>query len=214
MTLTNDAKWLPWCLIRETSLGSRPWTVNLATMISFLPRLVCLVAACVGLLSGLLAEDSKAVHAVTSQRIRDNSQVLQKMTTESANRRLLIAGKTSQERLEAANEQARALGVPLQRIELSAVAGKYLGETEKNLEKVLAKAEAAGALLFFDEADALFGKRTELRDSNDRYANQEVAYVLQKLEASKANVVIGTTRETKTIDPTILARWKVIPPKP
>ena len=69
------------------------------------------------------------------------------------------------------------------RIDLSRVVSKYIGETEKNLAAVFAEAEQSGAMFLFDEADALFGKRSDVRDSHDRYANVEVSYLLQRLEA-------------------------------
>ena len=71
---------------------------------------------------------------------------------------------------------------------LSGVVSKYIGETEKNLERIFAAAEDANAILFFDEADALFGKRTQVRDAHDRYANQEVSFLLQRIEDRKSVV--------------------------
>jgi SpoVK/Ycf46/Vps4 family AAA+-type ATPase len=77
---------------------------------------------------------------------------------------------------------AREPDLDIYRIDLSAVVSKYIGETEKNLEQVFAAAQAGNAILFFDEADALFGKRSQAKDVHDRYANIEVAYLLQRLE--------------------------------
>ena len=82
----------------------------------------------------------------------------------------------------AAEVIANSLGLDLYRIDLARVVSKYIGETEKNLERVFAAAEGANAILFFDEADALFGKRSEVKDAHDRYANIEVAYLLQRME--------------------------------
>ena len=78
---------------------------------------------------------------------------------------------------------ARDLGLDLFRIDLATVVSKYIGETEKNLDRIFGAAEGSNAILFFDEADALFGKRSEVRDAHDRYANIEVAYLLQRMEA-------------------------------
>ncbi|WP_197510495.1 AAA family ATPase [Tessaracoccus coleopterorum] len=78
---------------------------------------------------------------------------------------------------------ARDLDLLLYRIDLSAVVDKYIGETEKNLRRLFDAAEGGGAILFFDEADALFGRRSEVRDSHDRYANIEINYLLQRLES-------------------------------
>lgn len=78
---------------------------------------------------------------------------------------------------------AQALALPLWRVDTAAVTSKYIGETEKNLAQVLARAEAEGVALLFDEADALFGKRTDVRDANDRHANQQTNYLLQRIES-------------------------------
>jgi SpoVK/Ycf46/Vps4 family AAA+-type ATPase len=91
----------------------------------------------------------------------------------------------------AAEALAKELGLALLRIDLAQVAGQYIGETEKNLSCLLAGANAATTVLFFDEADALFGKRTGVRDAHDRYANQEVSYLLQRIEAWPGVVAIG-----------------------
>jgi SpoVK/Ycf46/Vps4 family AAA+-type ATPase len=78
------------------------------------------------------------------------------------------------------------------RVDLSMVVSKYIGETEKNLEKVFAKAEHKNWILFFDEADALFGKRTSISDAHDKYANQEIAYLLQRLEDYNGLVILSS----------------------
>ena len=78
------------------------------------------------------------------------------------------------------------------RIELSAVVSKYIGETEKNLARIFAEAETSNAVLFFDEADALFGKRGEVKDAQDRYANMEVSYLLQKMEEYPGITILAT----------------------
>ena len=94
----------------------------------------------------------------------------------------LFAGPSGVGKTMAAEVLARELGIDLYKIDLSGVVSKYIGETEKNLERLFAAAENANAILFFDEADALFGKRSEVRDSHDRYANIEISYLLQKME--------------------------------
>ena len=85
---------------------------------------------------------------------------------------------------------------PMLKIDLSMVVSKYIGETEKNLSKVFQLAEDKDWILFFDEADALFGKRTGLKDAHDRYANQEVAYLLQRVEDYRGLVVLSTNLKT------------------
>ena len=96
----------------------------------------------------------------------------------------------------AAEVLAHALELALYRIDLSAVVSKYIGETEKNLRKVFDGAEDAGAILLFDEADALFGKRSEVKDSHDRYANIEVSYLLQRMEAYHGLAILTTNNRS------------------
>ena len=95
----------------------------------------------------------------------------------------LFAGESGTGKTMAAEVIAHELRLDLYRIDLSAVVSKYIGETEKNLRRLFDAAEDGGAILFFDEADALFGKRSEVKDSHDRYANIEVNYLLQRMEA-------------------------------
>ncbi|MBS0465827.1 MAG: ATP-binding protein, partial [Proteobacteria bacterium] len=90
-----------------------------------------------------------------------------------------------------------------------AVVSKYIGETEKNLRRVFDAAEAAGALLLFDEADALFGKRTEVKDSHDRYANIEVSYLLQRME-SYSGLAILTSNHKAALDPAFQRRLRFV----
>jgi SpoVK/Ycf46/Vps4 family AAA+-type ATPase len=92
----------------------------------------------------------------------------------------------------AARVLAAAIGADLLRVDLSQVVNKYIGETEKNLDRVFDEAEATGAVLFFDEADSLFGKRTEVKDAHDRYANLETAFLLQRLEAHHGVCVLAS----------------------
>ncbi|MEZ4363240.1 MAG: ATP-binding protein [Kofleriaceae bacterium] len=110
---------------------------------------------------------------------------------------------------------AKELGLELFRIDLSKVVSKWVGETEKNLGKVFEHARVSGAALLFDEADALFAKRTEVKSSNDRYANLEVNYLLQRLE-SFDGVALLTTNHLTSIDPAFLrrVRFRVEFPEP
>ncbi|HZN78466.1 MAG TPA: AAA family ATPase, partial [Mycobacterium sp.] len=87
---------------------------------------------------------------------------------------------------------ATSLGLDLYKIDLSSVVSKYIGETEKNLARIFDEARTSNAILFFDEADALFGKRTQVRDAHDRYANVEVSYLLQKMEEYEGVVILAT----------------------
>jgi hypothetical protein len=104
----------------------------------------------------------------------------------------LFAGESGTGKTMAAEVLARELQLDLYRIDLSAVVSKYIGETEKNLRRIFDAAEDSGAILLFDEADALFGKRSEVKDSHDRYANIEVSYLLQRMEAYRGLAVLTT----------------------
>jgi hypothetical protein len=104
----------------------------------------------------------------------------------------LFAGESGTGKTMAAQVLARDLGLELFRIDLATVVSKYIGETEKNLDRIFVAAEGSNAILFFDEADALFGRRSEVSDSHDRYANIEVAYLLQKMEAYSGAVILAT----------------------
>jgi hypothetical protein len=105
----------------------------------------------------------------------------------------------------AAEVIANDLELDLYRVDLSAVVSKYIGETEKNLRRVFDAADHGAAVLLFDEADALFGKRTEVKDSHDRYANVEVSYLLQRMEAYRGLAIL-TTNMTEAIDTAFLRR--------
>ena len=123
--------------------------------------------------------------------------------------RVLFTGKNRAGGLVAAEILASALRINLYDIDLSAVANKYIGETEKNLKRVFDAAEQGGAALLFDEADALFGKRTGVKDSHDRYANIEVNYLLQRIEHYQGLVIL-TTNSRGRLDAAFLRRFHFI----
>jgi ATPase family protein associated with various cellular activities (AAA)/winged helix domain-containing protein len=104
----------------------------------------------------------------------------------------LFCGESGTGKTLAAEVLANELALDLYRIDLSSVVSKYIGETEKNLRRVFDAAEDSGAILLFDEADALFGKRSEVKDSHDRYANIEISYLLQRMEAYRGLAVLTT----------------------
>jgi SpoVK/Ycf46/Vps4 family AAA+-type ATPase len=112
---------------------------------------------------------------------------------------VLFMGSSGTGKTMAAQVVAGDLGLDLFKIDLSSVVSKYIGETEKNLNSIFREARTSNAILFFDEADALFGKRSEIKDAHDRYANIEVAYLLQKMEESEGIVILATNL-TKNID--------------
>jgi SpoVK/Ycf46/Vps4 family AAA+-type ATPase len=105
---------------------------------------------------------------------------------------ILFAGPPGTGKTMAAEIMAHELALDLYKIDLSTVVSKFIGETEKNLSKIFAEAESSNAILFFDEADALFGKRSEVRDSHDRYANIEIGYLLQRMEEYEGVVILAT----------------------
>jgi SpoVK/Ycf46/Vps4 family AAA+-type ATPase len=121
----------------------------------------------------------------------------------------MFAGPPGTGKTLSASLIAQALGLELFRIDLAGVVSKYIGETEKNLDRVFRAAYRSNAVLFFDEADALFGKRTEVKDAHDRYANVETSYLLQKLEAFEGLAVLATNLK-KNIDPAFMRRIEVL----
>jgi len=121
----------------------------------------------------------------------------------------LFAGESGTGKTLAAEVLAGELGLDLYRIDLAATVSKYIGETEKNLRRLFAAAEASGAVLLFDEADALFGKRGEVKDGHDRYANLEVAYLLQRME-SYHGLAILTTNLRSNVDRAFLRRLRFV----
>jgi SpoVK/Ycf46/Vps4 family AAA+-type ATPase len=118
---------------------------------------------------------------------------------------VLFAGPSGTGKTMAAEIIANELGLDLYKIDLSGIVSKYIGETEKNLDRIFRAAENANAILFFDEADALFGKRSEVRDSHDRYANLEISYLLQKMEAY-AGIAILATNLRQNLDDAFVRR--------
>jgi hypothetical protein len=121
----------------------------------------------------------------------------------------LFAGASGTGKTMAAEVLANDLQLDLYRIDLSQVVSKYIGETEKNLRRVFDAAEEGGAVLLFDEADALFGKRSEVKDSHDRYANIEVSYLLQRMEAYRGLAIL-TTNLKGSLDTAFLRRLRFI----
>jgi hypothetical protein len=121
----------------------------------------------------------------------------------------LFFGPSGTGKTLAAEVLANELRLDLYRIDLSSVVSKYIGETEANLRRVFDAAEESGAILLFDEADALFGKRSEVKDSHDRYANIEVSYLLQRMEAYRGLAIL-TTNMKSALDPAFLRRIRFI----
>jgi SpoVK/Ycf46/Vps4 family AAA+-type ATPase len=118
---------------------------------------------------------------------------------------VLFAGESGTGKTMGAQVLGAELGLELFRVDLATVVSKYIGETEKNLERIFSAADGSNAILFFDEADALFGKRSEVSDSHDRYANIEVAYLLQRMEQYPGAVILATNYK-RNIDDAFIRR--------
>jgi SpoVK/Ycf46/Vps4 family AAA+-type ATPase len=117
----------------------------------------------------------------------------------------LFAGPSGTGKTMGAEVVALDLGLDLYKIDLSTVMSKYVGETEKNLERIFRAARNSNAILFFDEADALFGKRSEVRDAHDRYANVEISYLLQRMEEYDGLVIL-TSNLSQNMDEAFVRR--------
>jgi hypothetical protein len=122
---------------------------------------------------------------------------------------VLFAGPPGTGKTMAAEKMAIKLNLPMYRIDLSQVVNKYIGETEKNLKRIFDAADVSDMILFFDEADSLFGRRTEVSDARDRYANLEISYLLERMERFKGLAILATNRK-KDLDEAFLRRLRYI----
>jgi len=121
----------------------------------------------------------------------------------------LFSGPSGTGKTMAGEVLANELDLDLYHVDLSQVVSKYIGETEKNLQRVFDGAERGGAILLFDEADALFGKRSDVKDSHDRYANVEISYLLQRMEAYRGLAILTTNMKT-ALDPAFMRRLRFV----
>ena len=141
---------------------------------------------------------------------RAQRAALDSLVTEVGTRRdgtVLLAGAAGEQASRAAETLAASLGVPVERIDLAALVSKYIGETEKMLEQLLASAAASSAVVLFDEADALFGSRTGVKDAHDRYANLETNDLLARIDSYPGLVLLATNLKTN-IDPAFTRRLR------
>jgi SpoVK/Ycf46/Vps4 family AAA+-type ATPase len=121
----------------------------------------------------------------------------------------LLVGAEGTGKTLAAEVIANELGSHLYRVDLSKIVSKYIGETEKNIDRVFDAAEKSAAVLYFDEADALFGKRSDVKDAHDRYANLEVSYLLKRMRAHNGVVLLATNLK-QDIDAAFLRRLRFV----
>lgn len=161
----------------------------------------------------LPAEETNMLHQIADQVVQRNKVYEVWGFAHKMNRGLginaLFAGASGTGKTMAAEVVANALRLNLYRIDLSAVVSKYIGETEKNLRRLFDAAEDGGAILFFDEADALFGKRSEVKDSHDRYANIEINYLLQRIESYRGLAILATNMKS-ALDVAFMRRLRFI----
>lgn len=132
-----------------------------------------------------------------------------KLASDSSGNIAVFSGSSGTGKTMAAEVIARELRTSLYRVNLNHVVSKYIGETEKNLSRVFEEAQKKAAVLLFDEADALFGKRSEVKDSHDRYANIEINYLLAKMDAYHGLVILSSNHKI-AIDPTVMCRVKYL----
>ena len=162
----------------------------------------------------VLPERQRRLLGQIALHVRQRSQVYEGWCFASKGARglgisALFAGPSGTGKTMAGEVLANELRLDLYRIDLSQVVSKYIGETEKNLRSVFDAADDGAAILLFDEADALFGKRSEVKDSHDRYANIEVSYLLQRMEAYRGLAILTTNRK-EALDPAFLRRIRFV----
>ena len=158
-------------------------------------------------------KEKQILYTITAQ-VRQRTKVYEQWGFSSQGQRglgisAMFAGSSGTGKTLAAEVLANELHLELYRVDLSSVVSKYIGETEKNLRRIFDAAEIGGAILLFDEADALFGKRSEVKDSHDRHANMEVAYLLQRME-SYSGLAILTTNLKNSLDQAFLRRLRFV----
>jgi hypothetical protein len=162
----------------------------------------------------VLPDHEKQILQSIAAQVRQRSQVYEHWGFRQKSDRglgisALFAGVSGTGKTMSAEVLAQELHLDLYRIDLSSVVSKYIGETEKNLQRIFDAAECGAVILLFDEADALFGKRSDVKDSHDRYANMEVSYLLQRMEAYQGLAVL-TTNLKDSLDTAFLRRLRFV----
>lgn len=172
------------------------------------------------LLSTRLSWEDMLLPADTKKALQELSLQVQllKTTTAAAEKtsrrikrghKVLFHGPPGTGKTIAATLLGKDNGLPVYRVDLTGIVSKYIGETEKNLERLFTKATQKNGILFFDEADALFGKRTNVRDAHDRYANIDTAWLMQRIEAYKG-LLIFATNSKDNIDDAFIRRLQAV----
>ncbi|NTX16018.1 ATP-binding protein [Myxococcus sp. CA056] len=198
----------------EASLGAALWAACRVQSRPRLEELAQRLEPMAGWGDLVMPADKKAILREICASVRQRTRVYETWGFAARGMRglgisALFSGASGTGKTMAAEVLALELGLDVYRIDLSQVVSKYIGETEKNLRRVFDAAQEGGAILLFDEADALFGKRTEVRDSHDRYANIEVSYLLQQMEAY-SGLAILTTNMKDALDTAFLRRLRFV----
>jgi AAA+ superfamily predicted ATPase len=195
-------------------LAPRLWTACLSYARPRLEELAQPIRTQVGWDDLVLPDKEKQILRAIAAQVRQRVKVYEQWGFANKGQRglgisVLFAGASGTGKTLAAEVLANELHLDLYRIDLSSVVSKYIGETEKNLRRIFDAAEQGGAILLFDEADALFGKRSEVKDSHDRYANMEVAYLLQRMEAYRGLAIL-TSNLKNSLDQAFLRRLRFV----
>ena len=196
------------------TLGAELWSAGLSQARPRFDGIAQRIDARAGWDDLVLPDDEKSLVAEIAANVRQRAVVwgawgFAEKSTRGLGISALFSGPSGTGKTMAAEVLANLLRLDLYRIDLSSAVSKYIGETEKNLRRVFDAAEDGGAILFFDEADALFGKRSEVKDSHDRYANIEINYLLQRIEEYRGLAVLATNMKS-AIDPAFLRRIRFV----
>jgi hypothetical protein len=198
----------------ESDPASHLWDICRIQARSRLDELAQRIDSSTGWDDLILPEKERGILADIAAHVRQRTTVYERWGFAAKGQRglgmsVLFAGASGTGKTMAAEVLANELKLDLYRIDLSSVVSKYIGETEKNLRRVFDAAEGSGAILLFDEADALFGKRSEVKDSHDRHANIEVGYLLQRMESYRGLAIL-TTNLKGSLDQAFLRRLRFI----
>ncbi len=198
----------------ESDPASHLWEICRIQARSRLDELAQRIDSSTGWNDLILPEKERGILSDIAAHVRQRTTVYERWGFAAKGQRglgmsVLFAGASGTGKTMAAEVLANELKLDLYRIDLSSVVSKYIGETEKNLRRVFDAAEGSGAILLFDEADALFGKRSEVKDSHDRHANIEVGYLLQRMESYRGLAIL-TTNLKGSLDQAFLRRLRFI----